>query len=184
MATILSSKKSTYGSPYAFYTVELTYSNRKETSVVVSYKITSKLQYEESWMGYALTANLTVGGTKSGAIKIKDNTVWSGTAAHTVSGEFTVTGLTATTASLSTSFSVSSASPDNSCQLSATSGSNLSISIFGKPTVHTLSSTSVDLGKSVKIDLSSRLLDSYMHTLTYTFGSASGTIATKTASSV
>lgn len=174
---------STYGSPYAFYTVDLSYSNRTETSVVVSYKITSRLQYEASWMGYALTAYLTVGGKSSGAIALKGNESWSGTANHTVSGSFTVTGLSATTSSLSTSFSVSSSSPDYACQLSATSGSALSISIYGKKTIPTLSESNVNLGNAVTINLGSRLLSSYTHTLTYSFGSIFGNIVTKTASS-
>ena len=183
MATILSSKMSTYGSPYAFYTVDLSYSSRTETTVVVSYTITSRLQYEASWMGYGLTAYLTVGGTGSGAIKLKGNESWSGTANHTVSGSFTVTGLSATTSSLPTSFRVDSASPDYCCQLSTTSGSNLGISIYGMKTTPTLSASSINLGSAVTINLGSRLLSSYTHTLTYAFGSATGTMATKTSSS-
>lgn len=183
MATILSSKMSTYGSPYAFYTVDLSYSSRTETTVVVSYTITSRLQYEESWMGYGLTGYLTVGGCSSGAIKIKGNESWSGNGNHTVSGSFTVTGLSATTSSLSTGFSVVSASSDGACGLNAVSGSALGISIYGIKTTPKLSASSVDLGSSITINLSSRLLSSYTHTLTYSFGSASGTIATKTSGS-
>ena len=71
MATVLSSQKSTYGGPYAFYTVDLTYSNRTETSVTINYTITSNLQYAASYFGYSLTAYLTVAGVSSGAIALK-----------------------------------------------------------------------------------------------------------------
>ena len=44
MAKILSNKKSTGGSPYAYYSVEATSSNRSTSSVDITITVTSNLQ--------------------------------------------------------------------------------------------------------------------------------------------
>lgn len=178
MATVLSSQKSTYGGPYAFYTVDLTYSNRTETSVTINYTITSNLQYAASYFGYSLTAYLTVAGVSSGAIALKGTEMWSGTASHTKTGSFTVTGLSATTSSLSVSFKVVSGVTGSAAGLDTTTCSSLGISIYAKATTPTLSASSVACAGSLTISTSTRLLSSYTHTLKYTFAGTSGTIAT------
>ena len=65
MATILSSRKSDYGSPYAYYTVDVSVSSRAPDSVYVSVTVTGRLQYSESTLGtgYGLTAGIYIGGS-------------------------------------------------------------------------------------------------------------------------
>ena len=48
MAKILNNKKSTGGSPYAYYSVEATSNNRSTSSVDVTIKVTSNLQADAS----------------------------------------------------------------------------------------------------------------------------------------
>ena len=56
MATILNNKKSTYGSPYCYYTVEYTNTaNRTATSVDITFKVTSHLAYQSSTFGTGRT---------------------------------------------------------------------------------------------------------------------------------
>lgn len=178
MARVLNSKQSTYGGPYAFYTVDLTVSNRTETSVVVNYTITSRLQYSVSYLGYSLTAYLTVGGKSSGGIALKGNETWSGTGEHIKTGSFTVTGLSATTSALAVAFSVTSGSSDYAAGLNSTSCSNVAVDVYAKATTPTVSAATVACGGKVTINTSSRLLSTYKHTLKYSIGNASGTIAT------
>ena len=63
--TILSEKQSTGGSPYAFYTVEVTPSGRTANSVNLAVKVKSHLQYSSSYRGtgVTITAYLTINGT-------------------------------------------------------------------------------------------------------------------------
>ena len=65
MARVISEQKSTYGSPYVFHTLDLSYSSRTLNSVVISYTITSHLQYSNSYTGYPLTATVEGGGYQS-----------------------------------------------------------------------------------------------------------------------
>ena len=94
MATILKNKKSTTGSPYVYYTVDATPSNRTTTSIDISIKITSNLASSSSVLGatYDLTCYLTFNGTEY-SIKIKDNESWSGTTKHTKTKKITVNNL-------------------------------------------------------------------------------------------
>lgn len=181
MATVLSKKKSTYGNPYAFYTLKLTQSERKEKSVKISYEIISSLQYAESWLGYALNAKITVGGVSSGSIALKGTETWSGTAEHKKTGSFTVDGLSSTDTSLTVYFEVDNPSTTQA-ELSKTKCTSLTIPVYAKATTPSLSATSVTLGNKITIDLSSRLLSSYKHTIKWAIGSKSGTVVTKTSS--
>ena len=94
MATILKNKKSTTGSPYVYYTVDATPSDRTATSVKIAVKITSHLAETSSTLGatYDLTCYLTFNGTEY-SIKIKDNESWSGTTKHTKTKKITVKNL-------------------------------------------------------------------------------------------
>lgn len=94
MATILKNKKSTTGSPYVYYTVDATPSNRTTTSIDISIKITSKLASSSSTLGatYDLTCYLKFNGTNY-SFKIKDNESWSGTTNHTYNRTITVNNL-------------------------------------------------------------------------------------------
>lgn len=139
MATVLSKKQSTYGSPYAFYTLSMTYSNRTSTSVKVSYTLTANLQYAESWIstGYGLTATIYAGTSSTTKVLKTTGETWSGTGAHTVTGSFTVTGISSSTTSISTALKVAAINDfgDNSTSLNKASGSNLTISSYSAPTV-------------------------------------------------
>ncbi len=99
---ILSKKQSNVGSPYVFYSVSLSTSERTTNSVKVKATITASLQYSQSWMGTGLIlkGSLYIGGAwRSGTLK-KSSDVWRGQTAHTVNMSFTVTGLSASTSSL------------------------------------------------------------------------------------
>lgn len=126
MATVISGQKSTYGSPYAFYTLDLSYSSRTINSIVISYTITSHLQYSNSYTSYPLTATVEVGGYQS-SVKLKGTETWSGTANHTANGSFTVSGLSASTSALSTYLKVTSSSGNVGGTMSWVQGNNLAI---------------------------------------------------------
>lgn len=101
MAKILDNKKSTIGSPYVFYTVEATPSDRTATSVKLAIKITANLQYSSSSLGatYDLTCYLKFNGTDY-SFKIKDDESWSGTTKHTYNRTITVNNLEPSATSL------------------------------------------------------------------------------------
>lgn len=136
--TVLNNKQSTYGSPYAFYTLEMSYSDRTATSVKISYTLTAKLQYSESYLGsgHTLKATIYAGGNSTTKTLLSSSSTWSGTTAHTFTGSFTVSGLSVETTSISTALYVQSTYSGNSAQLKKTSGSNLTIST---PTKYTIS---------------------------------------------
>ena len=139
MATVLSKKQSTYGSPYAFYTLSMTYSNRTSTSVKISYTLTTNLQYAESYInnGYGLKATIYAGSSSTTKTLKTTGESWSGTGNHTVTGSFTVTGLSSSTTSITTALKVDPVNDfgDTASSLTKTSGSNLSISSYSTPTV-------------------------------------------------
>lgn len=90
MATeILKDKKSTHGSPFAYYSVSVEEVSRTPTTVKLKVTATGKLQYSSSWLGtgtgYGLVAWLWVGGAwHSWTLKSSDTT-WSGTTKHSKS---------------------------------------------------------------------------------------------------
>ena len=100
--------------------------------MAISYTLTSNLQYSNSSHGWALNATIYVGSSSTTA-KIKGTESWSGTAKHTVEGSFTVSGLSASTTSLSTALKVESPSSGAGSTLAKTSGSSLSISSYVVP---------------------------------------------------
>lgn len=134
MATVISSKKSSVGGPYCYYTLTMTYSSRTTTSVKVSWKLTAKLASSSSVMGYSLTAYVYAGSNYQKKT-LKGNSTWTGTGAHSIEGSFTVSGLSASTSSISTALKVTSGAPENACQLNKTNGSKLTISTVPKYTV-------------------------------------------------
>lgn len=132
MATVISGQKSTYGEPYAFYTLDLSCSSRTATSAVISYTLKVNLQYSSSTLGkgYALTAIIYAGGSNSGEITLKpSSTSWTGTSVKTFTGSFTVTGLSPSTTLISTALYSSAyyGGKYRACIRPAVSGSNLSI---------------------------------------------------------
>lgn len=131
MATILSSKKSTGGSPYCFYTVEASTSDRKPTSVKVTMKVTARLQYSTSWLGtgIGLRAGFYVGGEWHNVTLKSTSSTWSGTGAHTETLTFTVSGLSASATALKDiRFRCIRSDGGSASELSSTSCSNISIS--------------------------------------------------------
>lgn len=175
--TILNEKKSTTGSPYCFYTVQYEEKSRTATTVKLGIKILAHLQYAESYFGYSSTATLTVGGTAF-SIALKGNEMWSGTSVHTITKEITVSAAAGTT-SLSAKFAVSTGS--GHAALSATTCSNITISKYY--TAASISASSAAIGNSVTINLSGKYPSSATCTVTYKFGSTSGTIVQDTTAS-
>ena len=105
MAEILSKKKSTYGGPYAFYTVDVSTSARTPTSVKLKVKVTANLQYAASLLGtgngFGLVAGIYVGDEWHEWTLKKESTSWKGTKKHTAETSFTVKGLNVSTTTLS-----------------------------------------------------------------------------------
>ena len=99
---ILTKKQSNVGSPYVFYSVSLSTSGRTSNSVKVKATITASLQYSQSWMGTGLVlkGSLYIGKAWRSVTIKKSSAIWRGKTAHTVNMSFTVTGLSASTSSL------------------------------------------------------------------------------------
>ena len=143
MAIILNSKKSTYGSPYAYYTVEvLSISNRTSASVDLEIKITSNLAYASSRLGsgYTLKANFDFlnSGSWSSDITLKASSdSWSGTTKHYKTTTMTVNGLSSTDTLLDKiKFRVVSSASDHSAGLNSTTCSSVEIpSAYNEPSL-------------------------------------------------
>ena len=132
MARLLTDKKSTNGSPYAFYTVDCTASSRKPTSVKLKFTVTARLQYYNSWIGtgtgYGLTAGVYVDGEWHNFTLKSESTSWSGTTEHTASITITVDTTAGATSISGMQFRVNTTgSGFSGAKLSATKLSNISI---------------------------------------------------------
>ena len=132
MATVLSSRKSTYGSPYAFYTVGVTVGTRTPTTVKVKFTVTARLQYSTSWMGtgsgYGLTASLYVGGAWRTITLKSESVTWRGTGSHSVSSGWITVSASAATGTLSgIRFKVDRTGSGRACELVSTACSNIGI---------------------------------------------------------
>jgi len=166
MATILSNKKSTYGSPYAFYTVDLTISERKETTAKVTFKVTAHLQYSESKTQYGMTCGLYIGGSWHDVTLVPKGTWWSGTGNKTASSTFTISGLTASQTSI-TGIQFRATSSDRSGTLTATGCSSVSIATYFLAS--TPSASNVTTGSPVTI-YTNRNSSSLTHTVSLSVG--------------
>ena len=138
MATILNNKKSTYGSPYCYYTVEYTdTTNRTANTVDITFKITSHLAYSSSSLGsnYTLKGQLYLNGAWSSNIAIKNTgTSWSGTTPHTATATLTVSNLASTDTTIeNVKFKVTSSASDKASGLDATKCSDITIPIGHTP---------------------------------------------------
>ena len=136
MAVILNEKKSSVGSPYVYYTVEASYSNRTTTTVDITVKVTSHLASSSSILGtgssYGLTGYITLNGKETGITLKGTSERWEGTTKHSVSKKITVTGLQPTQTSITNvKFRAirSNNSTSNAGYLPSTSCSNISIPI-------------------------------------------------------
>ncbi len=131
MARLLSSKKSTYGSPYAYYTLDVSVASRTPTTVKLSVTVTTRLQYSASWMGtgHSLIAGLYVGGSWKTFTLKGSSEVWRGTANHTKSTSITVSASAATASLTGIYFRVlkGSGSPTNCARLDQVKLSNIGV---------------------------------------------------------
>lgn len=176
--TILSEKKSTGSSPYAFYTVEVTPSGRTANSVNLAVKVKSHLQYSESYQGtgVTITAYLTINGTTYSIPLKSSSATWSGTTVYTASKNITVNGLSASATSITgVTFSVSTS--DGSSALSSTSCSNITISAGNSVSGFFLSHNPAKLGDSVTATINSVSSTNY-HKIVATAGNNSYTFTT------
>lgn len=95
MATLISNKKSTYGSPYCYYTFTVSETSRTSSKVTLKFKVTAKLASSQSYIGTGcgLQAGVYVGGAwKNWTLKSTSESLeeWSGTAAHSKSASFSI----------------------------------------------------------------------------------------------
>lgn len=130
---VLSSAKSSVGSPYIFYSVSLYASGRTSNAVSVRATITASLQYSSSYFltGLGLTGHLYIGGGWHTVTIKKMSEKWRGTTAHVVNMNVTVTGLSAAQASLTgIKFKVTRSDGGSSGILNERSCSNLPISPY------------------------------------------------------
>ena len=132
MATILSKKKSTYGSPYAFYTCKVEEVSRTPTTVKLKITASGYLQYSNSWLGtgsgYGLVAGIYIGGKWYTWTLKSSSTKWSGTTSHSASTTITVDAAVAASALSGVKFRVLRSNTDyKPASLSATACSNIAI---------------------------------------------------------
>lgn len=94
MERLLTSKKSTYGSPYAYYTVDVSVAHRTPAAAELAVTVTARLQHSSSWLGtgrgYGLVAGLYVGGSWHTFTIKSESVTWRGTADHVASTRITV----------------------------------------------------------------------------------------------
>lgn len=133
MATILNNEKSTYGGPYAFYTVSVTTSGRTANSITCQVTVKSHLETDISWQGtgVTITGYIKLNGIEF-SIPLKTSTeVWEGTTVYTDTKTVTVTGLSETQASITATFRVDT--NDNTSALTTKTCSSLTISYYTAP---------------------------------------------------
>ena len=142
MAKILSNKKSTGGSPYAYYSVEATSSNRSTSSVDITVTVTSNLQYSSSSLGsgsnFGLIGYITLNNTEYSMTLKATNVTWKGTGKYTTTSTFNVNAPGSQQELTNVKFRVSrtgSYANDYSrgAALSSTACSNISIGIGHTP---------------------------------------------------
>ena len=138
MTKILDNQKSTGGSPYAYYTVWLTTSNRGLYTIKANVNVDAHLASSSSSLGtgqsMGLNGYIVLNGKEYGPIELKETSEsWSGTSTHSASASFTVDNLSVLQDTISNiKFRVSrtgTAEGDYSrgAALSSTSCSNISI---------------------------------------------------------
>ena len=182
--TILNEKKSTVGNPYAFFTVQVTPSNRTTNSVKLAITVKSHLQWSDSLLGtgYTMTGYLKVNDTSYYITLKTSSEEWSGTTVYTATRTITINELDSATTSLTgVTFRVAGES-----RLDETSCSNITIPSGNGPSTFTLSATSVNIGSSLKVTISREVSTNYHKIVasfngnSHTFTSNAGTSATLT----
>ena len=182
--TILNEKKSTAGNPYAFFTVQVTPSNRTTNSVKLAITVKSHLQWSDSLLGtgYTMTGYLKVNDTSYSITLKTSSEVWSGTTVYTATRTITINELDSATTSLTgVTFRVAGES-----RLDETSCSNITIPSGNGHSTFTLSATSVNIGSSLTVTISREVSTNYHKIVasfngnSHTFTSNAGTSATLT----
>lgn len=182
--TILNEKKSTVGNPYAFFTVQVTPSNRTTNSVKLAITVKSHLQWSDSLLGtgYTMTGYLKVNDTSYYITLKTSSEVWSGTTVYTATRTITVNEIDSGATSLTgITFRVAGES-----RLDETSCSNITIPSGNGHSTFTLSATSVNIGSSLKVTISREVSTNYHKIVasfngnSHTFTSNAGTSATLT----
>lgn len=182
--TILNEKKSTVGNPYAFFTVQVTPSNRTTNSVKLAITVKSHLQWSDSLLGtgYTMTGYLKVNDTSYSITLKTSSEVWSGTTVYTATRTITVNEIDSATTSLTgVTFRVAGES-----RLDETSCSNITIPSGNGASTFTLSATSVNIGSSLTVTISREVSTNYHKIVasfngnSHTFTSNAGKSATLT----
>ena len=182
--TILNEKKSTAGNPYAFFTVQVTPSDRTTNSVKLAITVKSHLQWSDSLLGtgYTMTGYLKVNDTSYSITLKTSSEVWSGTTVYTATRTITINEIDSATTSLTgVTFRVAGES-----RLNETSCSSITIPSGNGHSTFTLSATSVNIGSSLKVTISREVSTNYHKIVasfngnSHTFTSNAGTSATLT----
>ena len=100
--TLLKSKQTTVSEPDFYYTVKAKASGRTSSSVKIEVAITTSLENSSSYFGkgYGLEGQLYMGGSWHEVTIKKTSSYWTGKSGHTANMSFTVSGLSASTTSL------------------------------------------------------------------------------------
>lgn len=132
--TLVSSKKSSYGSPYAYYTFKAVETARTSSTVTISFTCTGKLATSSSFLGTGLVlkAGVYIGGAwKTWTLK-SSGTTWSGTTSHSKSASFSISASAGATSLSGIKVRVlRTDSYGNGAELKACTPSTSSISIAG-----------------------------------------------------
>lgn len=135
---VLNEQKSTYDSPYGFYTVTLTPSNRTMDSVDIKCDVSAHLQFDDSWTGYRVTCGLCIGDGEwadfvlyAGGGTADNGKAWKGTSPRTASTTITLTGLSAAQTTITGIKFRSICQNVGGPQLNATDCADLSIDLYG-----------------------------------------------------
>lgn len=179
--TVLSNKQSTVGSPYVIYTVQFQPSSRTASTVNIDCIVTLHLSSSSSHLGtgHVLTGYINMNGQKF-SIDLKGwSESWDGTTNHTASTSFQVTGLSSSTTSLSSTFSVTN-SGGNAGTLSETSMSSITIGSGNSVSLFKIQSD-IYVGDKVTASITSTSSTNY-HKISISSGSKSTTFTSNTKS--
>lgn len=177
--TVLSNKQSTVGSPYVIYTVQLQPSSRTASTVNIDCIVTLHLSSSSSQLGtgHVLTGYINMNGQKF-SIDLKGwSESWDGTTNHTASTSFQVTGLSSSTTSLSSTFSVNN-SGGNAGTLNETSMSSITIG-SGNSASSIIMQSDIYVGQTITCFITSSNSSNY-HRLRLSYGSKYYTFANTT----
>lgn len=179
--TVLSNKQSTVGSPYVIYTVQLQPSSRTASTVNIDCIVTLHLSSSSSHLGtgHVLTGYIAMNGQKF-SIDLKGwSESWDGTTNHTASTSFQVTGLSSSTTSLSSTFSVTN-SGGSAGALNETSMSSITIGSGNSASLFKIQSD-IYVGDKVTASITSTSSTNY-HKISISSGSKSTTFTSNTKS--